>query len=170
MMPLPPLATLRLAGACVAGLLLFAAGFAVEHWRLGREIASIQSAHEAQARYLSEDAVARLQAANVRGDALALSLADRDNQLTQIHQEKDREIHRLTVGRRCLDSAAVRVLNQPAGDSARMPAPASEPVQPAAAFATDSDVGSWIAGCQRAYDGARERFAALADFYKDEGK
>jgi hypothetical protein len=154
----------------LAGLaaLIFGAGWLVEGWRKDAEIERLKGTQKAAEAKASREAAKDLQAAVLRGDALSARLAHTENALFQIAQEKDLAIRRLTVGRRCLDGAAVRVLNHPAGlKPAAAPEAASEPVRPDAAFATDTDVGLWIGQCQRSYDTCRGRLEAIADFYKE---
>ncbi|WP_306603899.1 hypothetical protein [Azonexus sp.] len=147
--------------------LAFGAGWTANGWRKDAQIAEINHGHaKAKARAAEENA-ASLAAANLRGDNIALQLAGWENTLTVFAQEKTHEIERLTVGRRCLDSAAVRVLNQSVSHQPARPIPeaTSEPVRTDAAFATDTDVGSWIANAQRSYDTCRGRIDAIARFY-----
>jgi hypothetical protein len=149
--------------------LVFGAGWAVNGWRMGAKIAALeQSYFEAQAQ-AAQDNARTLATAHQRGDALALRLAARENALTTLAQEKHREIARLTTGRPCLDSAAVRLLNEPAGIKLPRPTPETprEPVRADAAFATDTDVGQFIAVAQRSYDTCRGRLDAIADFYQE---
>lgn len=145
---------------------IFAAGWAVEGWRKDAEIARIERAHTKQRADDLQQHLDDLTAAEALGRELVTRLADSENALQTLAQEKDHEIRRLTTGRRCLDSAAVRVLNRTASlKPAAVPEAASEPLRPDAAFATDTDVGIWIGICQRGYDTCRGRLAAIADFY-----
>ena len=109
-------------------------------------------------------------AANERADTLAASLAATEINLEKLNQEKADAVRSLTAGRRCLDSAAVRVLNE------RLPAhinggavseAAGKFVSTDAAFASDTDLGEWIAHAWRQYDPCRDRLGAIADFNKD---
>lgn len=169
--------TIRALVLAVIAAALFAAGWAVEGWRKGAEIALIQKAHaEATEKAATENAVA-LSNAQRRGDQLALQLAGWESTLTTFAEEKNREIATLLTGRRCLDSDVVRVLNRQSG-AARLggsvpqaPGLVLRPdVAPAAAtddgaFATDADVAGWVGLCQRSYDTCRARLNAIADFY-----
>ena len=85
----------------------------------------------------------RLAAANLRADGINLRLAAAEAEREVRLQEKDHEIRRLTVGRRCLDAGVVRLLNDNAGikSAGGMPQATVEPVRADAAFATDTDVG-----------------------------
>lgn len=99
------------------------------------------------------------------GDALSARLVQSESRLSQLTEEKDHEIRRLTQGRRCLDSAVVRVLNDSAG-STRLPcAAAGDAVRADAPFATDTDVGLWATNARQRFDGCRTRLDAIADFY-----
>lgn len=153
------LAAVALAVAC------FAAGWLVEGWRLGGEIARIERAVAEQRAKDAAAAADEIRAAVQRGNDLAARTAAAENALTIAHREKADAIRRLTVGRPCLDRAAVRLLDQPAGGAAAVPAAAGQPAAADAAFATDTDVGIWIGEARRAYDTCRGRIAALADFF-----
>lgn len=159
------------AGVALATLLVLA-GWQVEVWRAGKASAEREQAiAQAEARGAQAN-LTLVAAANKRADGLAASLAAAEINLEKLNQEKADAIRSLTIGRRCLDSAAVRVLNE------RLPThvnggavseAAGRFVSADAAFATDTDVGLWIGQCQRGYETCRGRLAALADFYKGTG-
>lgn len=154
--------------AAIAAL-IFAAGWAVEGWRKDAEIATLKRSHAEDKGKAADAATRQITAALHRADFIQGQLAAKENALQTLAQEKDLEIRRLTTGRRCLDSAAVRVLNRTASlKPAAVPEAASEPLRADAAFATDTDVGVWIGICQRSYDTCRGRLAAIADFYGEE--
>lgn len=166
------LAAIILAAVC------FAAGWITQGWRQEGEIARINETHANASRLAAEKNATELAAARQRGDQLTLQLAGYENTLQVFAQEKNREIARLTTGRRCLDGAAVRVLNQSAGSLGQgiVPASAGSALRPAAnatagaddgAFATDADVAGWIGLCQRSYDTCRSRLDAIARFYNE---
>ncbi len=161
---------LLLAGAVT---LAFGAGWAVNGWRLQTALAELEKTQaEAVAKAATENAEL-LAFAGQRAGEIAHRLAQSENALAKITEEKDHEIRRLTTGRRCLDAGAVRVLNQPAGHeqpARAVPDAAAPPVFSDAAFATDTDVGTWIAGCQRSYDTCRGRLDGIADFYQGNGQ
>jgi prophage endopeptidase len=145
----------------------FGAGWTANGWRKDAQIAEINQGHANAAARAAEENAASLAAANLRGDNIALQLAGWENTLTVFAQEKTHEIERLTVGRRCLDGAAVRVLNQSVSlqQPRLIPEATSEPVRTDVAFATDTDVGSWIVICQRGYQTCSGRLDAIAKFY-----
>lgn len=152
----------------IIGALLFAAGWAVEGWRMGSVVATLKSQHAEAGRKAAEDNARVLTQAIARGDRLTERLAAAEAARDQLKEEKDDAIRRLTVGRRCLDGAAVRVLNSamPAGlKLGHAPKAAGQPVPADVAFATDTDVGLWINGARRSYDTCRGRLQAIADFY-----
>lgn len=154
--------------AAIAAL-IFAAGWAVEGWRKDAEIADLKRSHAEAKDKDADAAMQQITAAIHRADILQGRLSAQENALQTLAQEKDHEIRRLTTGRRCLDSAAVRVLNRTASlKPAAVPEATSEPVRADAAFATDTDVGVWIGQCQRGYETCRGRLAAIADFYGEE--
>lgn len=154
----------------VVAAAIFGAGWAVEGWRMGEKIADIQKVHADTQRRAAEENAEKLSRAQGRGDALMLQLAGWENTLTAFAQEKEHEIRRLTVGRRCLDAAAVSLLNRPAGlkQPGLVPETAGEYVRADAGFATDTDVGTWINQCRRGYETCRGRLQAIADFYVSE--
>lgn len=175
--------TLRNALVLALAVGLFASGWLVEGWRMEGEIARLQGAQAAAVAQAEKAHANRLAAANSRGDRLALQLAGTQETLTTFAEEKTREIARLTSGRRCLDGAAVRLLNQPAGLKLGGPVPqtaglvvrtdgaAAAGADDGAAqdeFATDADVAGWINLCRTRYDTCRSRLKSLADFYQEE--
>lgn len=114
-------------------------------------------------------AVARVLAdAQSRGNHLTTRLADSQQRITQLEKEKHHAIKRLTTGRPCLSADAVRVLNQPSYTAPTGLEPVPPPPGSAAAadgaFATDTDVGLWIASAKAQYDICRDRLDALIDF------
>ena len=160
------------AAACaIAAVLLIGAGWKVEGWRAAKAAAEReQEIAQAEARG-AEANLARVVAANARSDKLQAALTANEAALELLTKEKNDAIRRLTVGRRCLDGAAVRVLNQSVGQGIQqgpIPQAVSEPVSTDAAFATDTDVGLWIGQCQRGYDTCRGRLQAIHDFYEGE--
>lgn len=149
--------------------LVFGSGWAVNGWRQEAHLAKVHQTYKDAEASASRAAVSRLASAQRRNDELAEQLATEENTRFAIVQEKDLEISRLTVGRRCLDAAAVRVLNRPAGNKpAAVPQASGQPLSADAPFATDTDVGQWINHAQAAYDTCRGHLAAIADFYAGE--
>lgn len=159
----------RIAAWLAAAGLIFGAGWTVEGWRMSTEISRLEKSHAKQQSAALTQALSRLVAAQKHGDRLTARVAEQENALITLAQEKDDAVRRLTVGRRCLDSAAVRVLNAGSRADLKPPIPetASQPVPGDAAFATDTDVGLWIGQCQRSYDTCRGRLQAIADFYEE---
>lgn len=151
----------------IVAALIFGAGWAVESWRMGKKIADIQKTQAIAQRKAAEENAEKLDRAQKRGDLLSLQLAGWENTLVAFAQEKEHEIKRLTVGRRCLDAAAVSLLNAPVGikQPRLIPEAASELVRADVSFATDTDVGTWVIQCRRGYDTCRQRLQTIADFY-----
>lgn len=108
----------------------------------------------------------QLRAAVARGDALAARVASAETALQTQLEENHHAIRRLTTGRPCLGSAAVRLLNSAPVNATAVPATASQLAEPDAAFASDTDVGLWAASARRQYDVCRGRLSAVADFYE----
>jgi len=146
----------------------FAGGWVAEGWRMSTEIADIKKTHAEQQSAAMTQALRQLVAARAHGEQLAARVAEQENALNTLAQEKDDAVRRLTVGRRCLDSAAVRVLNAGRRPDPKpaVPEAAGQPVPADAAFATDTDVGVWIGQCRRGYDTCRGRLQAIADFHE----
>ena len=160
MFGLNPLMLYLLAG------LLFTNLFTLTAWRMAStEAKACQTARAndttkaklAQAEQALEEAVATIEKNN---EVLAV-VAAQEAKIDRLTKEKSDALRQLTVGRRCLDGAAVRLLN-----GASVPDPVAEPLPADAAFATDSDVGQWIAGAQKSYDTCRARLDGIAAFYE----
>jgi hypothetical protein len=124
----------------------------------------------------TSDALARLQAAQLKGDALAAQVAAAETARLQLAQEKDREIARLTTGRACLDGSVVRLLNRDQGSGIRdqLPAPTgfafgtdSAAAADTADFASDTDIALWARHARDQHDACRERISALRTWFAD---
>lgn len=157
------------AGLCLAlAAALVFGGYTVEGWRAERDQAEREREIDKAVARGAESNLHKVVAAQAHADWLQAKLAAAEGERDQLILEKNNAIRRLTTGRRCLDSAAVRVLNQPlrAGlNAGAVPEAASQPVPADAAFATDTDVGIWANEARRAYDTCRGRLQAIADFY-----
>lgn len=157
------IATLVIAVACFAG------GWLVEGWRMSAEIIGLKAEQKAAESRTAQQNLADLIAARRRGDMLQRQLTDTESRLDAASQEKNDAVRRLSVGRRCLDSSVVRVLERPAGlKPSGVPTPPGEPDASDARFATDTDVGLWIVQCKRAYQTCQGRLGAIANFYEDQ--
>ena len=160
----------------VASLLLLAgfffAGWFANGWRTNASIERLKLDHQTAITEADEASEARLTLAAQRNAEIATLLADAENRLITTEREKNDALKKLTTGRACLTAPAVRLLNgQSAGlqlKAAPLPTPQPQPVPETARFATDRDVGQWIAGCQRQYDTCRERLDAIREFYEGE--
>lgn len=147
------------------------AGWTVQGWRKDAAIAEIRREHSREREAQAIAAASTITAGLKRGEDLQKQVAAAENERDQATWEKEDAIRRLTVGRRCLDSAAVRVLNRAASLKPSLPEAPGQPVSTDAAFATDTDVGIWIGQCQRSYDTCRGRLQAVSDFYeKDDAR
>ena len=108
-----------------------------------------------------------LQAAVLLGDALSARVAAAESARQTLFEENTHAIRRLTSGRPCLGSAAVRLLNDATGlRPVAVPAPTGQPTEPDATFATDTDIGLWAASARRQYDTCRGTLQAVADFFE----
>ena len=174
-----PLITTRL-NALLAALVLAAAtalvagggGYALGH-RLAKAdgdaaLAKVQRDHATLETKAAEAALARLQEAQARGDALEERLAVEEASRQSQALEHAREIKRLTTGRPCLNAGTVRLLNESAGrpGAASVPAPANGIAAADAAAASDTDIAGWIDNAQRQYDTCRSRLDALIDWHQ----
>lgn len=137
-------------------------------WYVTKKDGEAYKAQVAVERAEAEAAHARkLVAAAAVNNSLTAELSRKDQEMAAALEEKSHEIKRLTVGRRCFDARVVRVLNgavpasQPGLSEAR---PGAVPED--GPFATDTDVGEWIAVAQRQYDQCRARIDAIATFYE----
>jgi uncharacterized protein YfaS (alpha-2-macroglobulin family) len=152
--------------AIIVAACCFFGGVLTEGWRKDGQIARLERAHAEQRAAEIQQHLDDITEAEALGRRLSAKLAAAEAARETLTQEKTDAIRRLTVGRPCLDSAAVRVLNDTAGlKPAGLPPTASQPVSADAAFATDTDVGLWAAQARRAYDTCRGRLQAIADFY-----
>ena len=158
--------TLKLIVACLALVGAAIGGASLMADRKNAEIAEIQSHHAQAQAAATQAALERLLAARRRGDLLEARIATSEAALQNQTEEKEDAIRRLTVGRPCLDGAAVRVLNSSPGLKPSAVSEATgQPLSADAAFATDTDVGVWAAGAWRQYDTCRGRLQAVADFF-----
>lgn len=146
--------------------LAFGSGWAVNGLRLGAAASRLETQQQTQRTAALNDALQLLASTRQTNAALAANLAASETARTQLAEEKTDAIRRLTTGRRCLDGAAVRVLNRTASQPAGVPAAGPEPVPAAAAFATDTDVGHWIGICQHRFATCNARLEALSSFYQ----
>ena len=152
---------------------LLAALSGVVGWQLGRllvlaDLADLRTTHAETARLRSQAAANTLQQAQQRGDVLTDELAQRQVQIDKISREKRDAINRLTTGRVCFSSAAVRVLNDDPADygaATAMPPATGSPDAADGAAATDTDIGHWIVTAKSQYELCRERYHALIDWH-----
>lgn len=155
--------------ALVAGAVSAAgAGWAVRaHYRA--EIANIRAAQAREEAAAEKFAREWLTEAYQRGDALSAALAANESALQHKSLEVSHALRRLTVGRPCLDGAAVGVLNTAyAAPSAPVPEAAGSPAAASGAAATDSDVGDWINLAWNRFETCRARLDKLIDYEQGE--
>lgn len=134
---------------------------------LQAELAQLRTTHAEAARLAALASARQLQAAQVRGDALAHDLAQRQAQIDQLHQDKRHALTRVTTGRPCLSLAAVRLLNDDPADygAPSVPPATGSPDAAGATTATDVDVGGWAIAARAQYNTCRARLAALIDWH-----
>lgn len=151
----------------IIAAVIFAAGFVVGTWRKDAEIERIKGDQEkAVAKAVAVEA-GQLAKADQRNGELVAQLAAAENLRAKSNEEKDLAIRHLTTGRRCLDRAVVRVLNDEPAAQPAVPTPGAEPVSADAAFATDTDVGLWARTCKSQYEKCNASLGAINRFYKD---
>lgn len=132
------------------------------------DMADLRSTHAETARLAAMAAANTLQLAQQRGDALTDALAQRQVQIDKISREKRDAINRLTTGRVCFSSAAVRVLNDDPADygaATAVPPATGSPDAADGAAATDADIGQWVITARTQYATCRQRLDALIDWH-----
>ena len=107
---------------------------------------------------------AEYQKAVDRANVLAQKLATRETQIIYRTKEVIKNVPKVTDGRTCLNSAAVRMLNHRGGDA--VPETPGKPVTESTpdAPATDADAAYWIADAISRYEIAAARLNALVDY------
>lgn len=160
---------IKLALGLALAIVVFAAGWTAADWRAGVEIARLKQARAEENEQAVTEINRKLTKAQKRGDDLAALLAASELNQSILEEEKKSEIRRLTTGKPCLSHAAVSVLNRPGAKPGAVAEAASQPVSTDAAFATDTDLGEWIAHAWRQYDTCRDRISAIGDFYQTTG-
>lgn len=130
------------------------------------EIADIHLKQSQKDQAAQAAASAALLNAQRHGDELSARLARTESALNSKTLEVSREVSRLSVGRNCLGADLVSLLNHSAVVASGVEAaPASAPVAADAAFATDADVGQWVALADGQYSICRARLDALIDWF-----
>lgn len=159
------LAALVLAGGVgmVGGGLGFALGHRLAVAKGAADLKELKAEQATRERNTAAAALARLQEAQARGDALETRLAEAETIRQTQAQEHAREIKRLTTGRPCLNAGTVRLLNEPAIGlrASTLPTSTGGPVAADAPASSDTDVAGWIDAARRQYDACRDRLGAL---------
>lgn len=132
----------------IAGVVLFITFHLGVRWQQGLDAIELQQAQD-QLKHLVKQA-----------DEKGIEHAEIVDQLNTQLLEKTNAITKLTVGRKCLSAAAVRVLNSP---TAVVPAAASQPASAPETFATDRDVGAALAICRTEYDKLSDQLNKILD-------
>lgn len=161
----------RLIAAGIVALALLLSGAGLMANIKNTEIAQLKEAFAKKERDAATAAVDRLAKANERADRLEAALIASESVRSQTSKEKDREIRRLTTGRACLGAGVVSLLNHSGHAGAgTVPQATASALSADAAFATDTDVGTWINDARSAYDTCRDRLQAIADYFAGESK
>lgn len=155
---------IALAGVALASAGVTGASLAV--YVKNHQISALHQAYAEERSRAADAAYVALREVVQRSEQLSRQVAEAEAARQLVYEEKTHAIRRLTTGRRCLDSAAVRLLNDAPGlNPNALPAAAGQFAGAATAFASDTDVGLWAASARRAYDTCRGRLAAVARFY-----
>lgn len=156
----------------IALFILLATGYVGwygEHQKHLADVATLKADHSKEKADEAAASLARIQAAQARGDALETRLAASESARQTAKKETSREIDRLTTGRPCLGSDAVRLLNRSIDGAAELsnivPETNSGVTTADGLAATDTDVGQWIATASDYAATCRERLDALIDWH-----
>lgn len=108
---------------------------------------------------------AEYQKAVDRANVLAQKLATRETQIIYRTKEVIKNVPKVTDGKSCLNSAAVRMLNH---RDTTVPETTGKPVTESAPDApvTDTDTAYWIADAISQYEIAAARLNALIDYFE----
>lgn len=142
------------------------AGQHVEHLKGQAQLADLRESVAETQRLAAQSSAHRLQAAQERGDALTLQVADRDGQINSLLKEKRHALAQTTFGRACLGTAALRVLDGAAGlRVADLPEASGGTDAADGRVATDTDLGQWALDAGAQYERCRQRLGALIDWH-----
>lgn len=124
------------------------------------------ASNESDARQLAAERAAALAyvAEVARGNELSAQLAQTETRIQTQTAERIKHVPQVTTGRRCLEPAAVGLLN---GSTAPgLPAAAGQPAatDAAAPAASDTDVAGWIAAASGQYETCAARLNGLIDY------
>lgn len=107
--------------------------------------------------------------ATARGDLLTKQLADANDKIRTLSQEKRDALKNATRGTTCLGSDALRVLDgSPGLRVAGLPEAASSAARADERVATDTDVGNWAIEAGARYEQCRKRLAKLIAWHEPE--
>ena len=142
--------------------------FTLTAWRIEVSSHALTKAKQATEKLAqAEQAAQRMQEAQVLNDALVAAVARKEADITKLKESHRDELRKATVGRPCLSSNAVRLLNaQSAGHGSTETR--SEPVSASTAVASDTDVAEWAADAIAQYETCRTRIDAIREFYAKE--
>ena len=149
--------------AAVSGAVCLAAGLAIGQWRVER----VQAAHAQREAAQTEAQLARVIAANRRGDDLTMRLAQEREESKKKTEDLKNELARVTRSRHCLHSDSLRVLERAPG--LRVSAPTGGALAADAGHvATDTDIGQWALDVGTQYTECARRLDALIDWHRAE--
>ncbi|WP_374503039.1 hypothetical protein [Zoogloea sp.] len=113
--------------------------------------------------------LARVRAAQARGDALTTDLLAARAGAATLHEQLHDALRKTTTGRACLGGPALRLLDTAAGLRADLPsAPGGAAAADAGPVATDTEVARWAADAYFEYAECARRLDALIQFNETE--
>lgn len=149
---------------CFLGVCCFLAGAWVGNSLKAGQLAELRNTQANAAKAEAEANVKALKDAKGLGDTLTTELNAYMAANTELIKERDDALRQTTTGRPCLGAGTVRMLNSGSGSRDGLSHPTGQPAGADAAFATDTDVATWINDAQGQYDICRARLDKLIDF------
>ena len=139
--------------------------FTLTAWRMEVAAHALTKAQDANERVAqAEQAAQRMQEAQVLNDALVASVARKETEIVELKESHRAELRKATMGRPCLSSGAVRLLNAQASGNGDAET-GREPVPASTAVASDTDIAEWASDAIAQYETCRTRIDAIREFY-----
>lgn len=130
------------------------------------DLADLRASAAENQRLAARAASKRLQDAQDLGDALTQQLAVRDRQINTLIKERRDALRKVTSGRACLGTDALRVLDGAPGlRVANLPETTNSAADSDGRAATDSDLAGWALEAGASYERCRSRLSALIDWH-----
>lgn len=145
----------------------FGVGWAWQGARADARVLAIESQHQQAQLDIAATWQAEVARKQAVADDLARGLAKAEQARTIVYKEIVREIPATTLGRPCLSGDALGLLDRFAvAASGGPPETAGQPVDTAAAAATDTQVAQWAAESIEQHERERARCNALIDWHE----